>query len=295
LLGLVALLLAQDAAGQAAGQPWVRPKSGYYFKFYGSYFLTEEEYNFRGDRQAIDAENSTTSDASFREIAITAYLEYGITDYLTLVSKLPFRILTTEETLTPIFMATPREITRSTGNFSDLTLHLRAPILQGRLALAVQGGAKIPLGYREVPGQGLPAVGTAHLDGELGMYCGWNFYPVEAYVSAGVAYVARGGELHDQVAYQVQAGYTYRRAFFKLQLDGIESTVAPPDLAGTPVVQPGRVDQLQFGDQNVLKLTPVVSYAVTERLSVTGEAYHVLGGENTLAGTTYAVGVVFQR
>jgi len=43
------------------------------------------------------------------------------------------------------------------------------------------------------------------------------------------------------------------------------------------------------------KLIPVVSYSLSERFQLTGEMYHVLGGKNTLAGTTYALGIIFQR
>ena len=163
------------------------------------------------------------------------------------------------------------------------------------VALSVQAGAKIPLAYSNPPDQGLPALGTGYVDGIAELNLGVSLYPLPAYLSAGAGYVVRGGPLNDEMIFNVQAGYTLRRLFLKLELQGIKNTVDPPDRAGMPVSQPGDVGQLQFGDQDVLKLIPVVSYSLSKRFQITGEMYHVLGGKNTLAGTTYALGIIFQR
>ena len=291
LVGLTACVLVQLVAGEAYGQAWLQKKGGYYLKFVGSYLYTEEEFNFRGDRQAIDAENLTTSNSSFREIAFTGYAEYGLSKNVTLIAELPFKILTTKETLMP-FGTKPRTITRTNANFSDLTLEARIPLLRSRFALSIQGGAKIPLGYDRIPGDGLPALGSGYVDGGAALNLGVSFWPVNAYATAGLGYIVRGGPLNDHVVFYGQAGYTFKRVFIKTQIDGIKNTKDPPDLAGMTIVQPGRIDQLQFGDQDVLKLLPTVSVRVTKRLQITGEIYHVLWGRNALTGTTYVLGIV---
>lgn len=292
LVGLTACVLVQIVAGEAYGQAWLQKKDGYYLKFVGSYFYTEEEFNFRGNRQAIDAENLTTSNNSFREIAFTGYAEYGLFKNVTVIAELPFKIVTTKETITPIVGAKRRTITRTNANFSDVTLTARFPLLRSRLALSIQGGAKIPLGYDRTPPDELPALGSGYVDGGAALNLGVSFWPVNAYATAGVGYIVRGGPLDDHVVFYGQAGYTFERVFMKIQIDGIKNTTDPPDLAGMTIVQPGRIDQLQFGAQDVLKLLPAVSVRVTNRLQITGEIYHVLWGKNALAGTTYVLGII---
>ena len=49
------------------------------------------------------------------------------------------------------------------------------------------------------------------------------------------------------------------------------------------------------GDQDVYKILPTVSYSFGETFEITAEAYHTFAGRNTIAGTTYAVGIVLKR
>jgi hypothetical protein len=296
-----ALAVAAVLAGvsEPRAQAWLQPEDGYYFKVSSSLLLSNDEFNFRGDRQPIFAEDLSRTDTSFRDVSITGYLEYGITNHLTLVATVPFKILTSKDTRTlagqPI-----RKATLTNGGLADILVSLRAPIVRGPLAVSLQGGIKLPLGYEKEPDNDGPPLGTGELDAEIGLFAGQSLYPLPAYVSAGIGYRLRGGELHDEVSYSAEGGYTMGSVFVKLRFDGLQNVSDPPDLAGLVVMTPlpgggGVTPTVVVGDQDVFKISPAVSYLFNASLSLTAEAFHTIAGKNTVAGTSFSIGLVYTR
>ena len=146
-LGIVAGVLVTLFSGNAGAQAWVKQRGEYFFKLTGSHLYTTEEFNSDGDRQDINAEDELRTDSSFREDAIIAYVEYGLTDHFTLVATVPFKVLTSEEVEQFGFGFRPTKVTQTNGGLGDLELFIRFPIVQHSFAMSVQPGLKIPLGY----------------------------------------------------------------------------------------------------------------------------------------------------
>lgn len=293
-----ALALVVPAAGQAPAQSWVQPKGSLYLKTSVHVLYTEDEFDFRGERQEIFTEDATRSNTSFHNVAVTEYVEYGISNRLTLVSRLAFVITATRETLTPLPGAAPRRITRRNTGLGDAAFVLRTPLLRRPVAVALQAGVKVPLGYDRLPDNDGPSPGTGRVDGEVQLNAGWSLFPTPAYLSLGGGYRRRGGELHDEVIYNVEAGYQAARLFLKVRLDGLQNTKDPPDVAGATIVTPlpgGVLNQVIVGDQDILKLSLETSVAMNERVSLSAEAFHTLAGKDTVAGTTYSLAVVYFR
>lgn len=286
--GILATVLWLCAADAALGQAWVKDTGGYYFKLSGSYLFATEEYNYRGDKQPIFADLSSRGDAWFRDVSFTAYLEYGLTDNVTLVGTVPFKILTTREIEDNGPGIPRREVKRTNGGLADLTMSLRYPLLRRPLAASVQGGVKLPLGYEKTPDNLGPPLGTGEIDFEARLFVGLSLWPFPGYFGGGIGYRLRGGPLHDEVPFSIEGGVTLSRFFAKVRVEGLQNTKEPPDL--------GSVDNnVIVGDQNVLKLMPTVSYRLGERVSLAGEIFHVLAGKNTTAGTTYQLALEFVR
>jgi hypothetical protein len=296
-VGGLGLFFVIVTAGTAFPQAWVKSRGEYFLKLYGTYLYTTQEYDSEGELQDIIEENASRTDASFRDVSFVGYLEYGLTDNLTLVTELPFRIFTTEETVVagPGLM---RNVSRTNGGLSDLTVLLRAPILRRKLAWSFHGGAKIPLGYEKVPDNGGPALGTGKIDAEIGTHLGVSLYPVPAYLSAGAAYRFRGGEFNDDMLFDAEGGVTLGRLFLKLRVEGVQNTHNPTDLAGTTLVIPpggGDITTIVVRDQDYTKILPTVSFALSDNAAITAEAFYSAAGKNALAGTTYALGLIFTR
>jgi hypothetical protein len=282
---LLVCMLAVTDIGDVSAQAWVQRDGGFYLKISTSYLFTREEFNFAGDRQDIFADKFSRTDAWFRDVSVTTYFEYGVTDYMTLVTSIPFKILRSRETENAGPGFPLRRITRTNGGPGDVTLALRTPIMVQPFAVAVQYGGTVPLGYEQTPDNGGSPLGTGKLSGEVGIFVGRSLHPFPAYVSAGASYRRRQGGLHDEVLYNIEAGLTPGRFFFKVRFDGLQNVEEPPDLA---IVANDAV----VGDQDIFKLSGEADYRFAGPFALALEVFHTLGGKNTTTGTAYAAGLI---
>lgn len=294
IVALAAFALAALPNARAWAQAWVQPPGGYYFKLTGSFLTTNDQYDAVGDLEPLAAGDSLLTEESFRDITINAYLEYGLSERYTLVASLPFKISTTEDTQAPLVPGdAPRSIALTNGGLADLWVSLRTPVVRRATAVSIQAGVKIPLGYEQVPDNGGPALGTGEIDAEADIAIGRGFWPVPVYASAGIGYRYRGGANYDdEVFYDIEAGFTTKKLFAKIRFDGLQNLgpIGSPTSslpAGTASADANARNQDRFW------LTPVVAYHLRGSLAVTAEAYCAIAGKNTIAGTTWVLGVIW--
>lgn len=267
---------------EALAQAWTQPDGGYFVKFSGNYLFTSDEWSVDGEEQEIAADDPRITDVWFRDVSFYAYAEYGLTDRLTLVSSVPLKILTSTFTQNPGGGLPPRRVTLTNRGLGDMWISMRRAVTVQPFGLSIQGGVKIPL-YGEPEQKGfltVPPLGTGSADAEIGAYMGKSLYPLGGYVSGGIAYRFRGGDVHDEIPFNIEAGYTHRGLFAKIRLDGVRNTDRP----GGSVIA---------GDEDYLKLSPTLAWSFTDRFVLAFEAFHTFWGRNTLTGTVYSLAVVF--
>ena len=285
--------------GQAHAGAWVQNKNAYYLKFSSAYFYTKEEFDHRGRRRIILEERPAFKNAAFRDFNLNLYLEYGWTERLTAVASLPFKGLSSERMVLYGGGLQEHKETVSTVGPGDLTLSLRHILRTVPLVFSAQVGIKLPLGYERIPVSGGPALGTSKVDAEAHLLIGKSLYPLPFYLTAGLGYRRRGGMLNDEIIYTSELGFTSGSALFKFNIDGIDNTSEPPDIAGNTVVTPlpgggGVLPDPVAGDQNVFKLNPGIVYTLGNGLSLQGEVFYVAAGKNSLSGTSYSLSLVFK-
>ena len=299
LVIVAAVLVLPLVTNRALAQAWVQPKGGYFFKLASGYLETDEVYNFRGDLEHISERDFGVTNW-FRDVTLEAYLEYGLWERLTLVGKLPFKILTTVriESLAG-FEGARFEITN--GGLSDLMLWLRTPLIRKRIAISFQPGVKIPLGYEREPDNLGPPLGTSYVDAEANLYAGISLYPLPGYISGGAGYRHRGGPFADEIPFSVEGGVTIGRLFAKLRFEGLKSTVEPEDFLGQEIILPlpggggATPESPLVGNRDEFKVMPTAAFSFSDRFALMAEVYAVVAGKNTVAGTTYVIGMVFTR
>lgn len=277
---------------------WAQKKKGYYLKFSANYLLSNREFNHEGDELEIFEEQLAFIDASFQDFNITAYFEYGLFDRLTLIGNIPFKILTSKRSEVIGGDQISRILTLYTVGFSDFTLSGKYAFFNGSFALSLQGGIKIPLFYEPQPTNDGAPLGTADADIEGFILLGKSLYPLPVYITGGFGYRYRDGPLHDQILFNLEAGFAIDRFLLKVVFDGLQSTVTPPDIFGQEVVTPlpgggGVLPNIIVGDQDIFKISPSLIYNAADWLSFQGEILHTIAGKNTVAGTVYSFGVVF--
>jgi hypothetical protein len=297
ILPFLILLVCQN---QVIAGAWVQRKHGYYFKLSGNYLLATKEFNHEGERLDIFQERIIYKDASFRDFNITAYLEYGLFERLTLIANFPFKILTSKRTEIIAGGLLARKATIHSVGFADLILSSRFALLREPFVLSLQSGIKTPLFYDEKPGDDGPPLGTGKIDLESHLLLGKSLYPLPIYITASIGYRWRSGPLHDQILYTAEAGYTLDKILFKVTIEGLQSTIQPPDIIGQPVTTPlpgggGALPNIIEGDQDVFKISPSMIFNLTNGIGLQGEILHIYGGKNTVAGTIYSFALVLTR
>jgi hypothetical protein len=288
-------------SSQAHAGAWVQGRQNYFLKVSTSYHFTEQEYNPNGELLDIFDDRTAINNASYKDISITTYFEYGITNHLTVVANLPFKILTTDRTETILFSPLrTRDVSTTNGGFSDLTVSLRYPLLRLPLALSLQAGAKVPLGYEKEPENGGSRLGTGEMDWEAHFLVGKSLHPFPAYVTGGIGYRIRGGIYHDEITYSAEFGITPGRFLVKMTFEGLQSTADLEDVTGTVIQNPlpgggGATPDLGIRDQDVYKIMPSLSFSFWDRFSIETGAFHILTGKNTISGTTYTIGFILNN
>ncbi len=276
---------------------WVQKKNGYYLRIYSSYLFATEEFNYQGDQQELFEEHLGYRDNYFRDISLIIYSEYGLTNYFTFIGELPFKSLTTKRTVASFYGGD--EIATTSG-FADLGLSGKLAILENPLAISIQAGVRIPLGYSKEPQNNGPRLGSGEMSYEGHILLGTNFYPLPMYLSGSVGYRYRTGELHDEVIITAELGYTLGPIFIKTYVESLRNVVTPPDLYGQEIVTPlpgggGVIPDIVIGDQHLTKVIPSITYNINESLGLQFEIIKPISGRNTINGTTYSVGIILHN
>ena len=231
---------------------------------------------------------------SYRDISLLFYLEYGLTDWFTLVMDLPYKHVTSERTIN-FYTETNEKII--TSGFSDLRTLGRLALLRRSLVISLQSGTKVPMGYKIIDMIDAPNLGTGKVDGEISLLSGYSFWPNPLFVTGGMGYRWRGGPVHDEYIYNAEVGYFLEKFGIKLALDGVKNTQTPPDIYGQTVVTPlpgggGALPPAALGnDEDYLKIIPEISYKVYQKWYLQLGLIHITSGKNVESGTTYSIGL----
>ena len=308
----VAILLAIAPTQLHAGA-WTQAPGGMYFKLAGLSFRSQDYLDIAGNRQARVAEPSMEE---LSDQSMSAYLEYGLWERLTLVATLPYKRLVYKNTEVKVFKSDVLDTTITrihpdeiNSGLADLELRLRWRLLHNPSVVSLALGGKFPLGYDidqnsigslSAGGLGLgPSpvngvagadnkvpLGTGERDIDIRLLLGTSLYPfLPGYFTNTVGYRKRGGAFSDEIFYSFEAGVTYKRLLVKGVVEGM-STKGNCGAMG----QGGLV-----GDQDILKVAPGLIWSLSKHLELGVDLFHIASGCNTAVGTTYAVGLAFKR
>ncbi len=286
--------------GLAMAGAWTQKKHGYFLKISTNYLFTTKEFNHEGTRLDIFQERLIYQNTSFRDINVTLYGEYGLSDRVTLIGSLPVKTLTSRRTELIFGGQVQRDVVTTTAGPADLYLASKVGLWARPVVLSLQAGIKVPLGYDAKPANDGPPLGTGHVDLDLQWLVGASLHPLPGYVTGALGYRYRSGPLHDEWFFSLEAGLSARRFLFKVNLDGLKNTVPPPDIVGQPVTTPlpgggGALPNIIIGDQDIFKISPSVIYYLRPRWVIQTEALHIFAGKDTISGTIYSLGVVVVR
>jgi hypothetical protein len=290
LRGLLSITIALAAlaawTATAVAGAWVKKPGEYYFKLSSGYLYSTERYNSDGDVVPIDSDDPNVLAASYTDINVTAYLEYGMAERVTLVASLPWKITQNAKTEFSSQFDAIQETDAVNGGVTDLRIGARLPLKSTGFPVAFESLVKLPLGYDPSPPQTqLAPLGSGAVDLEFNLLAGASLWPFPGYVNASAGYRVRGAGLDDELMASFESGVSYGAWFGKAALDAQYTRGDLIDADPTKTVT----------NENILKLLAEINYNFTARFAVSVEAFHVLQGANTVAGTTWVAGVIYQQ
>lgn len=263
---------------QSTAGAWTQSEHGYYLKLSGLSFTTTEELDPDGESLP------RVGDGELTDVSLSTYLEYGLTDRLTLVASIPYKNV--EDTRYVGGRQNGVAAVESSNGFGDLETRLRWLLRTDPVVLSVALGGKIPSGYEVTPSTRIP-LGTGEFDGDVRLLAGRSFYPLPLYTTGELGFRRRGGRFSDEILFSAEAGYTVGDLMLKGNLSGVRTLGD----CGDAVAQGGGL----IGDQNTFKVSPGLIYSIRPQLQLSLDAISVAGGCNTATGTTFVAGVAYKR
>lgn len=269
--GVAAGMLLPALASVCHAGAWTQQKGKLYERLALNWYLADEEFDKSGDRRDFPA------NGDFSDINASNYLEYGLTDRLTLINSLCFKYIEKEDDLT-------RTTTYGVG---DIDLGVKAKLHEGTIGvIAAQGLVKIPEAYDQ--DDPLP-LGNGQYDLELRLLYGRSLYPrIPGYCNVEAGYRWRYGDPSDEFRYLVEFGMDFTRDLYgRVKLDGILSMDNGVHL--DPTGNPTITNNFDLG-----KLDVTLGYKITPAWGVEVAYTPALYGQNTAAGATYTVALTWQ-
>ncbi len=250
------------------GGAWTMPAGKLYEKISFNYYFADREFHMDlGD----------TDLKSFRDMNISNYIEYGLTNRFTLLNALYYKFLEKKDSINEL----------DSNGIGDADLGIKGKIADGSWGvLSSQGLVKIPGDYDQ--NDRLP-LGNDQFDFELRMLYGRSLWPyIPGYCNFEVGYRWRLDEPSDELRYLVEFGMDFTRDLYgRIKLDGILSMKNGEQFSSSG--NPTATNSYDLG-----KLDMALGYKITKawgmEIGYTPEIY----GRNTTEGATYTFAITYQ-
>jgi protein XagA len=250
---------------------WTPKACSFYERLAFNYYYANHTFNSHNDRIA------TPANGRFSDYNITNYIEYGVTDNLTLINSLPYKWLDNNYT---------GYHTKGWG-IGDVDLATKYKLLDtSGGVLSAQFLVKIPGPYGRT--DELP-LGNGQFDGEIRLLYGRSLYPViPGYANVEAGYRWRDGAPSDEFRYLVEFGIDITKSFYgRAKLDGTLSS-----RNGSTMSAGGNPTATNSYDLGKLDMT--LGYNITKKWGIEVSYIPEVYGRNTAAGSTWTLAVCFK-
>lgn len=260
------LLLATPALCLAGA--WTAKQGGMYNKLALNYFESNDYYDGDGDRHSLPY------DGQFTDVNVNWYLEYGLTDYLTLIGSLYYKWLEDEN---DYFRA-------ESDGVGDIEVGMKWRLLEDPVVLAVQGLVKVagPYDDDEVPG-----LGNDQTDFELRLLLGKSLYPLPMYMGLEAGYRWRTKAPADEWRLLAEIGGNAGKYFYgRVKVDCIFS-------ANNAESGAGYTNITLTPEYDLITLDTTVGVNFNQHLSLELSYKPTIYGENTASGYTLSSALIY--
>lgn len=173
---------------------WTQPEGKLYSRFAVNYYTADENFDADGDRRDFP------ENGDFSDVNVSLYLEYGLSQNLTLISNLTYKYLQYED----------NAIDSKTYGPGDMELAARYCLWRSAgSAFSAQWLVKIPEAYDE--SKRVP-LGNGQYDAEIRLLFGQSLHPfIPGYFNIEGGYRFRCEEPADEFRYLVELGMDFTK------------------------------------------------------------------------------------
>jgi len=244
------------------------PQGKLYERIAVNYYFADSEFSTQQDNKGFK---------KFSDLNVSNYLEYGITDRITLINAMYYKFLEKQAL---------REELDSDG-FGDVDLGLKGKLAEGSWGvLSTQGLVKIPGAYGK--NDALP-LGNGQYDLDMRVLFGRSLWPyLPGYCNFEIGYRVRLEDPSDELRYLVEFGVDFTKELYgRVKLDGILSmdNGSSVSTSGNPTA----TNNFDLG-----KLEMAVGFKLTKTWGLEFCIVPEIYGRNTTAGTTYTLALTYQ-
>jgi hypothetical protein len=225
--------------------------------------------------------NHYTADPDFTDTNLGNYIEYGLTDTVSLINSIYYKQISNT------FTVSGTTTTTTTTGISDIEIGLKHKLAEGPSGIfSHQVLVKIPGAYDK---NSILPLGNGQIDVEYRILYGlslWRWFPGYANFEAGYRYRAEAPA--DEFRYLAEIGTDITNQLYaRAKLDGIRSMKnagSTTNLGGNPTTE------YQF---DLLKLDTALGYKMTDAWGLEFGYTPTLSARNTAKGTTYSLGFTY--
>ena len=252
---------------------WTMKKNHIYSRLSFNYYYADKEFKYSHHKRHFKW------DGKYKDKNIGLYVEYGLTDRITLLTSLYYKKIEKKDDY----------IKMTTSGVGDIDFGVKLNIFKGKKGVfSVQTLVKIPEAYDE--DDALP-LGNGQYDYELRAMMGLSLWPhIPGYVNMEFGYRWRTEAPSDELRYLFEFGTNFTKNLYaRIKLDGIRGMnngKKKYDFSGNPTLN---------YNYDLGKLYITAGYKLKNNYFIEFEVAPEIYGKNTSSGTTYtfAVGVSF--
>lgn len=284
--GVVALVGL--SAGQVLAGAWTQEKGGFYSRLASEWYSADQYFNDHGDTLGYSPADPRKRNFKYDEDLVNLYLEYGLTDRLTLVASLNYKEVEWRYRAggNPPMR---RDMVTSSSGPGDQELGVKYRVLSTEKGVfSVQGMYKTPEGYDE-DGKGTLEIqrGDAQEDYEFRLLYGQSLYPmIPGYFNVEAGYRLRSQEPADEFRYLLEFGVDFTsRLYGRVKLDGSANLGNSDDVKSSAAVHA----DVSGNEVDLGKLDMTLGFKMTDRFGLEVTYRPELYGQNTTKG--YSMGI----
>jgi hypothetical protein len=202
VIGVMACVFILLLAAKCIGGAWTMGTGELYERLSFNYYYADTEFSGNQDHLR-----------KFIDMNVGNYIEYGLTDNITLINALYYKFLKKEDQSGDV----------SSNGLGDIDLGVKGKIAEGSWGvLSAQGLVKIPGLYHE--SDPLP-LGNGQYDFELRTLYGRSLWPlIPGYCNFEIGYRWRAGAPSDEFRYLIEFGSDFTKYIYgRIKLDSILS------------------------------------------------------------------------